>query len=177
MDKEIWKDVVGYEGIYQVSNQGRVKRAAGGQGAVAGRIRRLTLDTFGYPHLLLYQGGKHKVFRVHRLVAEAFLERPSPDHNEVNHKNGDKTDNRAENLEWVTPSENMHHAYKILDRKSTPPKGAAHSNAKLTRGDVRQIRKLYKTGDHTQAELGEMFGVSQPNIGYIVRREHWKHVS
>lgn len=178
MSKEEWKDADGYEGLYQVSNMGRIMRVAGGQGAQAGRILKPILNRHtGYLHVGLYRDGKRTYLYVHRLVATAFLGvQLSPNH-EINHKNGNRADNRVENLEWITRSENHKHAYRVLGREAAPSRGEAHGGSKLTRRDVRQIRKLYKTGDHTQADLAEMFGVAKPTIGHITRRETWKHVA
>jgi len=168
---EIWKDVIGYVGLYKVSNMGRVKSFCRDKN---GRILKPGKTSRGYLTVRLYLDGKGKTMAVHRLVAERFLgPAPSPKH-EVNHKNGDKTDNRAENLEWVTHSENNKHAYDTLGVEAV--RGEAHGNAILTDRKVVEIRNLYATGDHTQIELGRMFGISEGAIGDIVRGKHWKHV-
>jgi len=172
---EQWKDIDGYEGLYQVSDRGRAKRVAGGPSTHAGRILKPIKHPNGYLTVTLYRGGKSKQMLVHRLVAIAFLGDPPPGC-EVNHKNGDKTDNRTENLEWVTASENMKHAYRVLGKQAPCVNGEAHGCSKLMRREVIEIRKLSDVGGHTQAELAEMFGVSKGNIGYIVRRKSWKHV-
>jgi len=175
MTTEEWLDVVGYKGVYQVSSLGRVKRVAGGPGAVIGRILKPTPDRAGYLRVVLYRGGKRFRVYVHRLVLETFIgDAPSPKH-EGNHKNGNKADHRVENLEWITPSENCKHAFRMLGREII--RGEAHVNAKLTRDDVIEIRRLYATGEHTQAELGKRFGVHATTIGLIIRRETWQHVS
>ena len=121
---EVWKDIEGYEGLYQVSNLGRVKSLERWQynpickdckQYVPERIRTASDKkdkgkNQGYLSLALYKHNKGKNVYVHRLVAEAFI--PNHEGKEtVNHKNGDKHDNRAENLEWNTYSENNMHAY------------------------------------------------------------------
>jgi len=175
---ERWRDVIGYEGIYQASNLGRVMRVAGGvQGATAGRILKPIKQSDGYLRVALCRDGKRKQVPVHRLVLEGHVgSAPSPKH-EGNHKSGVRDDNRVENLEWVTRSENHKHAYRVLARDPVCVLGEAHGLAKLTARKVCQIRELYASGNYTQRELGEMFGVHQVTIGRIVRRETWKHVS
>lgn len=103
---EIWKDIKGFEGRYQVSNMGRVKTLKGETW-----IKPAHLNHWGYPRVQfrISKTSKSKNYAVHRLVAQAFI--PNPDGKpEVNHKNGIKTDNRVANLEWCTPAENTRHA-------------------------------------------------------------------
>lgn len=110
MTKEIWKDIKGYEGLYQVSNLGRVKSLNYKRQGIEKNLKT-NFNKQGYLYVDLYKCQKTKKFRIHQLVANAFipkLERLT----QINHKNGIKTDNRVCNLEWVTPSENVKHAYK-----------------------------------------------------------------
>jgi hypothetical protein len=101
-----WRDVVGYEGLYQVSIDGEVKNVK------TGRILRPCKSHKGYLLTYLYKDGKGKGYSVHRLVARAWI--PNPDNlPQVNHINEDKTDNRVENLEWVTAKENVNWATGI----------------------------------------------------------------
>lgn len=110
MEKEIWKDIPGYEGVYQVSNLGRVKRlnsyrvsSHGSKSFVSERILKPTPDKDGYPSVALGKYGGTK--KIHRLVASVFIPNPQglP---QVNHKNEIKSDNRAKNLEWCTSQYN-----------------------------------------------------------------------
>lgn len=105
---------------------------------------------------------------IHRLVAEAFIPNPGklP---EVNHKNGDKADNRAENLEWVSPKGNMKHAVEsgLMSRK-----GENHKMVKLTEADVIAIRGSLLTGN----ALAEKYSVSIGLISMIINNKRWKHI-
>jgi len=170
-----WKDVTGFEGLYQVSNMGRVKSFC--QDKIHGQILRPWHDNNGYLKVNLYRDGKCKTMYVHRLVAKAFLPR-QPGKDEINHKSGVRDDPRPENLEWCTAGENLLHCYRVLGRDAHPPHvfGEAHSMSKLTEEDVKEIRKLYATGEWTQVELGRMFGVAANTISVVVNRKTWKHV-
>ena len=116
---EIWKDIKGYEGYYQISNKGRVKglfrvvfHKLKGQKTIPKKILKSAISSPGYYAVKLTKNGKNKLIRIHRLLALHFISNPQ-NKPEINHKNGIKTDNRIENLEWVTRSENNFHAYAI----------------------------------------------------------------
>lgn len=136
---EIWKDVKDYEGMYQVSNQGKIKTVKRGKC----KIVRLILDNKGYYRYSLYKNGKSITVKVHRLVAQHFIKNPK-NKPQVNHINGVKTDNRVENLEWMTNEENMHHSKINGLRKGKMPSAEQNHNSKLTNDDVRYIRSVYK---------------------------------
>ncbi len=103
---EIWRDVEGYNDLYQVSNLGRVKSFQNKKL----RIIKPSLDSGGYMKVVLSKGGASRNHNVHILVAKAFVVN-ADNKPQVNHSNGDKWDNHFSNLEWVTDSENKHHAY------------------------------------------------------------------
>ena len=108
---EIWKDIKGYEGKYQVSNKGNIKSLKQFNKRGVDLIIKLGKNNTGYTIVRLTKNNKLKTPLVHRLVAQAFI--PNPDNKpQVNHKNGNKADNTVENLEWVTRSENQKHAYE-----------------------------------------------------------------
>ena len=111
-----------------------------------------------------------KTWRVHRMIAETFV--PNPENkSEVNHINGNKADNRADNLEWCTSSENKQHAYNSGLKVSQ--KGEARYNSKLTEGAVREIKR--NDQGLTQEALGELYGVTQSLISRIQRGKKWQH--
>jgi hypothetical protein len=120
---EIWKDVVGYEGLYQVSNLGRVKSlerkfvtSDGKKMVKKERVLKPGKDSKGYLHIRFCINDHFPSFKVHRVVAKAFLGTSKSDM-QVNHINGIKSDNRVENLEWVTPKENMDHRATVINQK------------------------------------------------------------
>ena len=104
---EVWKDVLGYEGLYQVSSLGRVKRLHknGKENILTGKK-----DKDGYTEIILSKSRKKKYFRLHRIVADAFIPNPA-NKPQINHKDRDKQNNTVANLEWVTGSENVLHTF------------------------------------------------------------------
>lgn len=170
---EEWHDILGYEGWYQVSNQGNVKRIMPGRRTRPNRLLRRTRGGDGYEHVSLYKHGKEGRASVHFLVCQAF-HGPRPDGFEVNHKDGDRTNNRVDNLEWVTHSENTHHAIHVLGAPRW--KGERHWRTHLTGSQIKEIRRLYATGEYTQLQLSGMFKIARTAIGKIIRRESWAHV-
>lgn len=115
--------------------------------------------------------GKKRTFRVHRLVMMAFNPVENMDELEVNHLDGNKKNNKLENLEWCTASENQKHAFKTGLQKAR--KGESSNFAKLTEEDVKQVFELRKQG-LLQREIAEIVGCTSSNISAILRGKSWK---
>lgn len=161
--EEEWRDVLGFEGVYTVSNIGGVKSR--------GRPLKQFKDTDGYFMVVLRCRPKKRVAKVHALVAEAFIG-PRPKGLVINHKNGIKTDNRVENLEYVTQKQNNRHA---MDSGLHDTRGEKAHFAKLMPEDVIEIRRLSEAG-MSRAAIGRQFGVSGQAITKIVFRKRWGHI-
>lgn len=162
---EIWKDIQGYENSYQVSNFGRVrsktrKRPFGvGYKIYEGKILKEATDKDGYKKINLSKNGKKKRFFVHRLVAMAFIEN-SNNYPVINHIDGIKDSNHADNLEWTTVSENTRHAFEIGLRE--PHDGG---NSKAVSMVSRKTKEVIKTFE-SMSEASKYSGHSIPRISY-----------
>lgn len=152
--QEKWKPVPGYEGLYEVSSQGRVRSPRG--------MRSLFVAYGGYVGVTLFRENKPKNWHVHQLVAGAFIG-PATGGHEVNHKNLNRSDNRPSNLEYVTASQNMRHALEW---------GMSQGVNTLLPKDVRNIRRALRRGA-TQKSLAAKYGVSRTTIGAISQGRTW----
>ena len=164
-----WKPVTGYESEYLVSDKGDIKRIKSSRGAVVGRLLKPYLNSNGYFYITLSKSGTQNDFLLHKIVATAFF---GESELQINHKNGNKKDNSVDNLEYVTPSENLLHATRTLHKRS----GANHWNSRLKESDVLQILSLRKSG-LTHEQIAKAFSVSRTTISEILLGKKWQHLS
>lgn len=171
---EVWKPVVGFEGLYEVSDQGRVRsldryvEVGRGRRFSAGRVLIPCLAG-GYPRVDLCSDRRYPR-NVHVLVARAFLGPTPPGHGAL-HFDGDKTNNRLANLRYGTQGENAADAA----RHGHVSRGETHPGAKLTEVEVVEAKRLARRGCYHR-EIAERFGVARETIGNIVRGQRWRHV-
>lgn len=166
MKPETWKPVPGYEGWYSVSDRGRIRRDLGERGTQAGLILKLRPER--YLRVYLWKEGRGKFRTVHRMVAAAFLG-VCPVGLSVNHKNGQKWDNRPENLEYVTHAENAQHSARVLGNHV----GERNPNAKLTRAKALAIRKLCQTSRGQRPKIAARFCISLCQVNKIASGACW----
>ncbi len=172
-DIEHWRDIPGYEGVYAVSDRGRVMRLKPGNNTFAGRIMKQVLHK-GYSHVLLRRGRKKINLAIHRIVMSVFVG-PCPQDLQVNHKNGIKTDNRVSNLEYMTLTENMRHSHNVLGRNMA--RGEQRPNARLSNEQVQEIKRLLANGALSQYKIGKLFNVDHRLIWRIATGKTWRHIS
>jgi len=167
---EEWRDIPEYESYYQISNRGRLRgldrRDKLGR-IWPGKILRVHRTANGYLRVELNREGQSRKWPVHRLVALAFHGVPGGDV-VINHINGNKTDNRPENLEWTTQKENDRHSREILGNHG---RGESNGHAKVTEHQVREIRE--KRPYFTLHELGEQYDVSYSTIWAACMGQNW----
>jgi hypothetical protein len=166
---ETWKDIRGFEGIYQASDLGRVRLVINRRNADAGHILSPFL-TDGYAYVRLRRDGKARPFRVQRLVKETHDPRPDSADLEVVHDNGCKTDNRLVNLVWCTRADAQ------ARRHAQYCRGEDVTLAKLTPDRVRAIRRLYADGNE-QGTIAARFSVDQSTVSRVLSGRTWRHVA
>jgi hypothetical protein len=172
--KEVWKTIDGFEN-YAVSNLGRVKRINNSGTSSAGKILKPHRPTKDKPEKeyyrnVLYANGKRYSIATHHLVLEAFVCK-RPEGMETNHIDSCRTNNRLDNLEWCTPSENVRHAVK---NKRRTQRGAAIGTVKLTEEKVLEIDAILKSGEeYSLTEIGKKYNVNKCTIYDIRRGATW----
>lgn len=169
---EIWKDIIGYEGLYRISSFGRIKSCHINKKGIGWQLLDCSIDLKGYKRINLYRDSTRVNWKVHRLVAIHFIENPEAK-KEVNHKDGIKINNRVENLEWCSTLENMRHAFS---NSLVPFRiGETNGRAKLKEADVFQIRKLAKSGVDYKL-IAKSYPVNAATINKIINKKLWSHV-
>lgn len=167
-----WRDIPGWEGWYQVSNTGLVRRIKPEASTWIGRILIAGISR-GYLHVYLSSHGKSSTHRIHKLVILAF-KGERPEGMQINHINGIKTDNRPENLEYITPSQNTLHAWHVLNACKSKS-GEDSGMAKFTEDNIREIRRRSSAGEKC-TYLAREYGVSHSAISMIISRKRWSHI-
>lgn len=177
IDGEQWRPLHGHEGLYEISNMGRVKALKRTIVCADGEVRTYRekllcqKQHYGGPYLFstASKNGKRFSFSVAKEVVRAFSENPE-NRPWVNHKNGIKTDNRSDNLEWATPKENTAHAVFRLQR-NVREKNYCH---KLTDEKVMLAKQLYASGKENYVSLGRMFGTSHVAVRNAIVGKTWR---
>ena len=159
MLSEVWKDVVGYEKLYEVSSYGIVRRKVQYHSYDKRRLTFRYNKHDKHQRVKLSNRGTKKLFFVHRLVSTAFLG-PIPKGYEVNHLDGNPENNRIDNLEYVTRSQNRKHATRVLGKG-------------VLNGEVISKIKEYLTEGRTQENIANLLGVGQTVVSKISRGVHW----
>lgn len=178
---EQWKEIEDFPN-YMISDKGRVWSKTrvihhkDRTKIAKGKILKNALNSCGYFVVVLCTDGKTKTQLIHRLIAEHFIDN-SLNKKCVNHIDGNKTNNKLSNLEWVTYSENNKHAYSTkLKLPSKQKLGSKHINSKIDEEDVLEIRRKHKYESLGYKKLSDEYGISISQIARIVKYKSWKHV-
>lgn len=179
MQDEIWKDVDGYDGKYQVSNHGNMRmiivyRCPRRPRPPATKPMKNNTHNLGYKRIGLRKNGKTKNWYIHQLVARAFIPNPLSKP-EVNHIDCNKANNHISNLEWCTKKENMRHR-KLMGLYDTQPKGSSHPGSKLIESDIPKMRALRTLGVPGEI-IAAAFNISEGTLYSSIRGETWKHIN
>lgn len=166
---EVWKDVVGYEGLYKISEYGKVKSLAridNNNHFIRERILKTGKNSGGYSHVVLSKNGVTKCCKVHRLVAEAFIGKCPDEMSQVNHIDEDKTNNHFTNLEWCTPKYNTNYGTSLQRR----------IESRRTSEDCQAVRQYSLEGDFiaeyiSHSDASRKTGIHQGSISRAVRKK------
>lgn len=163
-DRSGWVDIPGYENLYLVNTMGEVMSMH------SGKILKTRMTKGGYLYVNLYSRVGRKTHKIHALVALTFIG-PRAEGLQINHKSGNKLDNRLSNLEYVTASENKLHAVNFLRRGI----GEQHGRSKLYPNSISDIRKRLNDGE-SLASIGKRYGVTSGAISSIKQGRTWTHI-
>lgn len=170
-EQEIWVPVLGYEGRYEVSNLGRIKSFYHcDKKLITPKIKAIQTNPNGYKTITLSVNRRVKGFMVSRLVLAAF-DKPMPSTIDCRHLDGDKSNNKLNNLKWGTRKENE--ADKLLH--GTRPLGETNGASKMKSDQILKIRELHEQGLNSR-QIADMFNSCQQNIWHIINRKTWKHI-
>lgn len=191
---EIWKSVADYEGLYEVSSLGRVRSLDkivpkwDGTRLLKGRILKGGITQFGYHKIILTKNKHRQTIFVHRLVAEAFLENDNPNiKTQVNHIDGNKLNNKMGNLEWVSASENIKHAFSIGVKKVS--KKQTDTITKLGKNSNKRVLQLGLDGHiikewHSITEASKTLNINMSSISMCCHGKRnlaggfkWKYIN
>lgn len=174
--EEIWKDIEGFEGAYQVSSYGRIlstKKPGITSEGLHGFLCGLSVNAKNYLQVNLRLNGFGKTRKIHRFVVETFI--PNPENlPTVNHIDGNKRNNFVDNLEWASYQRNMDHA---IDNELINQRGKNHSRVKLTVDQVIAIRDLYSKEDLNYSEMSKIFDINHKAISRIIRGIGWTDIT
>lgn len=178
LPNELWRYVSNTNNRYLISNKGRLL-TTGYKGSKIAAIMKPAKDAKGYLRTMLLINSKFKTIKVHRIVAQTWIDNPF-NKLQVNHLDFNRENNCIENLEWVTPKENTLHSYKF-GRIKKPicinyAKGSKIGTSKITEKQVIEIRNKFKPRIYTREMLANEYGLSPATIKDIILKKSWKHV-
>lgn len=160
----MWKNIAGYEGRYEVSDTGQIRKA--GSKKIIGQW----INDAKY--MIVRLSRPRKMFRVHRLVAAAFIDNPK-NKPYINHIDCNRSNNNVQNLEWCSQLENLQHASKLGRMKRDYWKGRRSPNAKVSEDMVQLIRNEYAAGGVSWETIGKKYNVSKRTVGRIIKEESY----
>lgn len=177
---ERWKSISGYEGIYLVSDHGRIRSVdrwvyrGNDSYLLRGKIMTPRPTSGGYLTVALNGTGRQKTHYVHRLVAQAFCKKADQSYNVVLHKDDVPSNCHYKNLTWGTQAHN--NTDRAIKGRARGPAGSKHACAKITEAQVIKMRRQYATGKYSIGELATVYGIEGSNAGRILSRKTWRHV-
>lgn len=164
---EVWKPIINFEGLYEISNFGRVK-SLGNNKYKVDKIIKHCISKNGYAYCTLWINCKQKKYKIHRLIAIHFI--PNPENKPfINHIDSNRMNNSIENLEWCTQKENIHHA---INNGRMDFNGEKNPSAKLNKSDVYNIKKLHNNLVSIK-DLSTKYSVSDVSIRNIINDKTW----
>lgn len=171
---EKWKDIIGYEGLYRVSDKGRIRRIGPNSGATVNMLLKHAIDNKGYPRVMLYKNRHRKNALIHRLILEAFVGL-CPPKMESCHNDGNPMNTQLTNLRWDTHRSNL--ADKKMHDTQPDQSGSKNNNAVLTEKNVRCIKQMLASDLYLQKTIAKKFGVAKTTISDISTGKKWRHIN